>query len=181
MNSLFLLFFEFFKIGLFTFGGGYASMPFLYHISENYEWYTPSQLAQFIAISGITPGPVGLNMATFAGYNTHGIIGSVISSCAVVIPMLIVASIVFRLYKKFSENKYVKSMLYVLRPTGCALLSYVGIKLFYNLIIFQKDIAGLILVFILFLMTFKLPKNPVIYLFSAGIFGIFIWFIKSIL
>ena len=178
MNNLALLFFEFFKIGLFTFGGGYASLPFLYSIVENYDWFTYTQLTQLIAISGITPGPIGFNMATFAGFNTAGMFGSLISSCAMVIPMIIVAGFVFRLYKKFSQDKYVKTILYVLRPTGCAMLMYVGLKLFKNLIILPKDYIGLMLLFLLFIMTFKFTRNPVIYLFSGAIFGIIIRFIS---
>ena len=139
MDNFLLLFFEFFKVGLFTFGGGYASLPFLYGMVDKYDWFSHSQLTQLIAVSGLTPGPVGLNMATFAGYNTSGIIGSIVASFAMAIPMLFVASFVFKLYKKFNENKYVKTILYVLRPTGCALLGYVGIKLLYDLIITPKD------------------------------------------
>ena len=82
LNIYILLFFEFVKVGLFTFGGGYASLPFLYSMIETYGWFTQQQLTQLIAISGITPGPIGLNMATFAGYETLGIKGALISSLA---------------------------------------------------------------------------------------------------
>ena len=68
LNSYFLLFFEFIKVGLFTFGGGYASLPFLYQMIENYNWFSSFELTQMIAIAGITPGPIGFNMATFAGF-----------------------------------------------------------------------------------------------------------------
>ena len=155
MNNL-LLFFEFFKVGLFTFGGGYASLPFLFHMVDTSNWFNEAQLTQFIAISGLTPGPVGLNVATFAGYNTSGILGSITTSLALAVPMLVVTSFVFKLYKKFSDNKYVSSVLYVLRPTGCALLCAVGIKLIKNLIIAPCDCLALILITILF---FIKPPN----------------------
>ena len=185
MNSIyFLLFFEFLKVGLFTYGGGYASLPFLYLMADTYNWFSHQELVQLIAISGITPGPIGLNMATFAGYKTLGLLGAFISSFGLILPMIIIASQVFRLYRKFSENEFVKSVMYVLRPTSCALISSVGVKLFYNLILNNKlnfsqvDYIGLVLVFVLFILTFKLKRDPIIYMAIAGIFGICVYFIK---
>ena len=179
-----LLFFEFFKTGLFTFGGGLASIPFLYHICRNYHWFSEVELTQLIAISNLTPGPIGLNMATFAGFKTMGLFGAIISSFALVLPMIIVTSQVFRLYKKFSENKYVKSVLYFLRPTSAALIFYVGARLFYNLVLksclsFEtSDYKALFVLFILFIMTFKLPRNPVIYMAVGAIFGTIFYIFK---
>ena len=180
LNTYFLLFVEFSKIGLFTFGGGYASLPFLYHISETYSWFSIEQLTQMIAVSGITPGPIGLNMATFAGFKTLGITGSIISSFALIIPMLIITSFVFHLYKKFSESKCVKEILYFLRPTSCALITSVGAKLFYELILqndfsFKNfDYTALLLVIFLFLLTFKLRRDPIIYIVIAGLSGVIV-------
>lgn len=177
-----LLFFEFFKVGLFTFGGGYASLPFLYHISEQYGWFSTSQLTQLIAISGLTPGPIGLNMATFSGFITLGLKGALISSFGLILPMLLITSQVFRLYKKFSNSNFVKSILYVLRPTSCALITSVGIKLFYDLVLehdltFKSlDTFALILVITLLLLTFKLKRDPLIYIAIASIFGIIVKF-----
>lgn len=179
LKILFLLFVEFFKTGLFTFGGGYASLPFLYQISNTYHWFSETELTQLIAISGLTPGPIGLNMATFCGYKTLGILGALITSLALVLPMILITSQVFRLYKKFSENKYVKSILYVLKPTSCALILGVGIKLFYNLVlknsfeIAKIDYNALFVLAILFIITFKSFRNPVIYMTIAGLFGIY--------
>ena len=172
LNDIFLLFVEFFKTGLFTFGGGYASIPFLYEIARNYDWFSESQLTQMIAISGLTPGPVGLNMATFSGFQAQGIIGSIIASFALCFPMIVITSFVFKLYKEFSNNDYVKSILNFLRPASCALITGVGLKLFYNLIYETKDLNGFVLFFILFLCTFKLPRNPVYYMIIAALWGI---------
>lgn len=178
-NSL-LLFLEFFKVGLFTFGGGYASLPFLYNMVDSYNWFTQEQLIQLIAISGLTPGPIGLNMATFAGFHTLGIKGGIFASFALILPMVIVTSLVFKLYKKFKTNRFVKRILYVLKPTSCALIASVGLKLCYNLIIAPKDFLALILVIILFLLTFKLPRNPVYYMGFAAIFAIILFLFKLI-
>lgn len=182
LSTYFLLCFEFLKIGLFTFGGGYASLPFLYHISEIYGWFSVEQLTQMIAISGITPGPIGLNMATFAGFKTLGFFGSLITSISLIIPMLIVTTSVFCLYKKISESKCVKSVLYFLRPTSCALILCVGLKLFYELVLNSDltlrnvDFAAFGLVIFLFVLTFFLKRDPIIYMAIAAIIGIVVKF-----
>lgn len=179
MLSLFL---EFLKVGLFTFGGGYASLPFLHQMANNYDWFSQEQLTQMIAISGITPGPIGLNMATFAGFKTLGLIGAIISSFALILPMLIITTRVFKVYLKFSENKLVKSILYFLRPTSCALITSVGAKLFFELILKNDlslkniDFWGLILAIFLFALTFKLKRDPIIYMGIAAVIGVIIKF-----
>ena len=88
------LFIEFFHIGLFSFGGGYATLPFLYHIADVQKWYTTKQLADMIAVSSITPGPIGVNVATFAGFTTAGIAGAAIATCAVILPSLVLIIII---------------------------------------------------------------------------------------
>lgn len=181
-SNIIFLFFEFFKTGLFTFGGGYGSLPFLFSMVENYNWFTQDELTQLIAISGITPGPIGLNMATFAGFKTLGIIGAIVSSVALVIPMIIITSRVFKLYDKFADNRYVKSILYFLRPTSCALIFSVGVKLFYNFVMKNSfnlktfDYPALLVVLILFFFTFFIKKEPIIYMLIAGVLGIIIFF-----
>lgn len=182
LNTPLMLFFEFFKVGLLTYGGGYGSLPFLYDIAEKYDWFTSTQLTQMIAISGITPGPIGLNMATFCGYNTFNMIGALIASFGVILPMIIITCQVFRLYRKFNENIFVKSVLYVLKPTSCGLISYVALKLFYELVMNKNlttiDLKGLFILIILFLLTFKIPRNPIIYMVIAGLFGIGFYYFK---
>lgn len=170
------LFLEFIKVGLFTFGGGYASLPFLYQMIEKYAWFNNEQLTQMIAISGITPGPIGLNMATFAGFKSLGLIGAIISSFALILPMLIITSRIFKTYLKFSENEIVKSILYILRPTSTALIAAVGVRLFDDLIIKNQDCTGLILVLILFILTFKMKRDPIIYIVIAVIFSVTVKF-----
>ena len=100
LNTYFLLFYEYFKVGLFTIGGGYASLPFLYHMAENYDWFSIDELTQMIAVSGLTPGPIGLNMATFAGFKALGIFGSLVATVALVLPMMLITTQVFRFYLK---------------------------------------------------------------------------------
>ena len=106
------LFLEFFHIGLFSFGGGYATLPFLYHIADVQKWYTTKELSDMIAISSVTPGPVGVNVATFAGFKTAGILGSFIATASVILPSLILIIIISKLLEQFKHNKYVRSVIY---------------------------------------------------------------------
>ena len=120
---------EFFQIGLFSFGGGYATLPFLYALTNNYDWYTTSELSQMIAVASITPGPVGINVATYAGMKAGGILTAIIATFSEVLPALFIGLGVSKLLKKFSDNFYIQSALWVLKPTSCALLTYVAINL----------------------------------------------------
>lgn len=91
---VFLLFGEFFKIGLFAVGGGPATLPFLMDLTEKYDWYTMQQLTNMVAISESTPGPIGLNMATYAGVQTLGVFGGVVATAGLVMPSVIVITII---------------------------------------------------------------------------------------
>ena len=99
-----LLFVEFFKIGLFSFGGGYATLPFLYHMSETYHWFSADELLRMLAVSSITPGPVGMNVATFAGFKTGGILGSIIATMAIMVPSFMIVIFISKMLKKFRDN-----------------------------------------------------------------------------
>ena len=84
------LFYEFFKIGLFAIGGGLATLPFLYNLSDKTAWFTHAQLADMIAVSESTPGAIGVNMATYVGYQTVGFFGGVIATIGLVFPSIII-------------------------------------------------------------------------------------------
>ena len=90
------LFFEFFKIGLFAIGGGLVTVPFLFDLTEHYSWFTASELADMIAVSESTPGPLGVNMATFAGFNAAGVSGAAVSTFGLVLPTVIIIVIIAR-------------------------------------------------------------------------------------
>ena len=102
------LFYEFFKAGLFSIGGGLATLPFLYDISDTTGWFTHGQLADMLAISESTPGPIGINMATYVGFTTGGIPGAVIATVGIITPSIIVILLIARFLKAFRDNKYVK-------------------------------------------------------------------------
>ena len=167
--TIFQLIFEFFKTGLFSLGGGYATIPFLYRIMTDYGWYTSKQLTNMIAISMLTPGPVGANMATFAGFQTFGIIGGIIATLALVMPSYILIILISKILKTFKENFYTKAILYALKPAGCALLCSVACSLIKSTI---TDIYALILLITLFILSFKLKKNPLIYIAIASLVGL---------
>lgn len=160
---------EFFKIGLFSFGGGYATIPFLYHISQEFGWYTLEELTQMTAVASITPGPVGINVATYAGLKTAGVFGSLLATTLEMLPSFILVLVVARLLKKFSDNFYVKSAIETLKPISCALLTSVAIGLLKPEI---QDIKAMILLAILLLLSWKSKKDPLFYIIIAGIAGI---------
>ena len=106
-----LLISEFFKVGLFSFGGGYATIPFLYHIATTYGWYSIQELTKMIAVASITPGPVGINVATYAGLKTAGVLGSLAATISEMVPSLFLVIFVAKLLKKYKENFYVKTVI----------------------------------------------------------------------
>lgn len=117
------LFWEFFKIGLFAVGGGMATIPFLYDLSDRTGWFTHTQLADMIAISESTPGPIGVNMATYVGYEMDGILGSVFTTLGFVAPSIIIIIVVSVFLQRFRNNRYVESAFYGLRPASSGLIA----------------------------------------------------------
>lgn len=163
------LFWQFFQIGIFSFGGGYATLPFLYEIADKFHWYTTSDLTNMLAISSITPGPVGVNVATFAGFNSAGILGSLLATTAVILPSFVIVTIVSKTLEKFKTNRFVKSAVRSLKPAGCALLTSVGIKLLFtsNLYLF-----GTLLLILLIVLSFIKKLDPLFYLGVSAVAGL---------
>jgi chromate transporter len=162
------LFYEFFKTGLFAVGGGMATIPFLYDIADKTDWFTRTDLANMIAVSESTPGPIGVNMATYVGYLTgmgeHGvvgaIIGAVVATLGLITPSIIMILIVAAVLKSFRDNKYVNNAFYGLRPASTGLIAAAGISVIMsNLFIGEVvalnslNIKGIILGLILFVLT----------------------------
>ena len=124
------LFFEFFKAGLFAIGGGMATLPFLYDISDKTGWFTYGQLADMVAISESTPGPIGVNMATYVGFTTAGVPGSVIATLGLITPSIIIILIIAGFLKAFKDSKYVQNAFYGLRPASAGLIAAAGFSVF---------------------------------------------------
>lgn len=122
------LFWEFFKTGLFAVGGGLATLPFLQDMADRTGWFTRAQLADMLAVSESTPGPVGVNMATYVGFTTGGLGGALVATIGLVAPSIIVILIVAAFLKAFRDSKWVNAAFYGLRPASTALVAAAGIS-----------------------------------------------------
>ena len=130
------LFWEYFKAGLFAVGGGMATIPFLYDMSDKTGWFTHQDLANMIAVGESTPGPIGVNMATYVGYVTGmkqggiatAVLGAVTASAGLVLPSLIVILMVAAMLKRFKSSPLVQSAFYGLRPASTGLIAAAGIS-----------------------------------------------------
>ncbi len=185
------LFWEFFKTGLFAIGGGMATIPFLYEISDATGWFTRNDLANMIAVSESTPGPIGVNMATYVGFvtgmNNGGILtallGAVTATLGLVTPSIIVILIVAAILKSFRDNQYVGHAFYGLRPASTGLIAAAGISVMMaNLFVEgQSGLAainwkGWILAIVLWVLTNKVRKtknlHPIVFIGLSALLGI---------
>lgn len=176
-----MLFYEFFKIGLFAIGGGPATLPFLMDLTKRHEWYTMSDLTNMMAVSESTPGPLGINMATYAGFHAGGVIGGVVATMGLVLPSIIVIIIIAKFLTNFSENVTVKAVFAGIRPAVTALIASAVFGLFQVALMTENGIAvkPLILCVIVFgLMQIKKLKNlhPAAWLLAAAVIGIIFQF-----
>ena len=119
------LFWEFFKTGLLSLGGGLATLPFLRQMGANYGWFTEKELANMLAVSESTPGPIGVNMATYVGVTATGgnLLGGILATFALVLPSVIIIIIVATVLKRFRENRFVQSGLAAIRPASVGLVA----------------------------------------------------------
>lgn len=121
------LFIEFFKTGLFAVGGGLATLPFLQDMAARTGWFTTAQLADMVAVSESTPGPIGVNMATYVGFTVGGIPGAVVATLGLITPSLIIILIIAAFLQAFRDNRYVNAAFYGLRPASTAMVAAAGI------------------------------------------------------
>ena len=177
MNLCIQLFLQFFHVGVFSFGGGYATLPFLYDIAEKYHWYSAKQLTDMLAISSITPGPIGVNVATFAGFATSGILGSLIATTAIILPSYIIVTIVYKVLDKFRTNRNVKGAIRGLKPAGWALLSAVGIKLLFTS---NLHLLGTLILVAFVVASLKQKHDPLFYLGISAVLGLVIGYFNWI-
>lgn len=178
------LFCVFFKIGLFSVGGGLATLPFLQQLISKYGWITSEELINMIAISESTPGPIGVNTATFVGNNAIGIFGGIIATLGLIAPSIIIILIIAHYFSKFSEEHLVKSAFYGIRPAVAGLIGAAGfevakITLFdidryfnTNNILDFFDVKSIILFILMLYLINKYKKHPIIYIIGAAAIGI---------
>ena len=182
------LFYEFFKTGLFAVGGGMATLPFLYDISTRTCWYTHEKLADMIAVSESTPGPIGVNMATYVGFETAGIPGAVIATLGLVTPSIMIILLIARALKAFRENPYVEAGFYGLRPCSVGLIAAAGflvVKLaLLNTTLYETsgqladlfNFKALVLATVLLVCTRYIKKlkglHPIVFILASAVVGV---------
>lgn len=173
MGNLIKLFVSFFKIGAFSFGGGYAMLPLMKEtVIDHHNWLTNAEFIDILAISEMTPGPIAINMATFLGYRVSGFIGSAVATIAVVLPSFIVMSLIFHFVNKFKDSPYADYFFRGIRPIVIGLIASAAVSVALDAFV---DIKSVIISVILFyFITYKkLAAIPAIVL--AGIAGIILY------
>lgn len=181
MIKLLLLFWTFFKIGLFTVGGGYAMIPMIESEVISKGWLTEEALINFLAISESTPGPFAINMATFVGVSQKGILGGVFATLGVIAPSIIIIILIFKVYEKFIKNKYVKAVMNGIKAVVCGMIFVIAAELILKEIFkagidtkFVFDYKALIIIAILttLKLVYKKKMNPIIMIIISAVLGI---------
>ena len=183
------LFWEFFKTGLFSVGGGMATLPFLYDMSARHpDWFSTAQLADMIAVSESSPGPIGVNMATYVGFHTAGVLGGLVATLGLAAPSVIVILIVARVLRQFRSNEYVDAAFYGLRPCSVGLIAAAGL-LVVKIALFRVDafkasgaladlfdFKALILAAVLLVLTRAVKKtkglHPIVFILASAAVGV---------
>lgn len=197
-----LLFYTFFKIGLFGFGGGYAMLSLIQsEVVVNYHWLSPSEFTDIVAVSQMTPGPIGINSATYVGYtsvvnagygHTLGILGSITSTVAVVLPSLILMLVISKFFIKYQKHPYVEAVFGGLRPAVVGLLAAAALTLmdtenfghftsasysdFVNFYHTNYQFIWSVIIFIAaFIGTHRLKVNPILMIMLCGAAGFILY------
>ena len=191
------LFYEFFKTGLFAVGGGMATIPFLYNMADATGWFTRNDVANMIAVGESTPGPIGVNMATYVGYLTGGnigglpfaILGAVVATVGLVTPSIIVILIIASFLKSFRENRLVENAFYGLRPASTGLIAAAGISVVMANLFYLENLElgfglslfnwkGWLLAIVLWVLTNKVKQtkglHPILFILASAVVGI-VW------
>ena len=191
MSIYLQLFLTFFRIGLFTFGGGYAMLPLIQDAVIQNGWLAEEAMVNFIAVSESTPGPFAINIATYVGIETGGFFGAVSATLGVVLPSFIVILIVAKVYKKFQESKTVKGCMTGLRPTVIGLIAAavlnIGQTVFFpdgfavaNLNFYNMAVS-LVIAVVGILLIFKKKIHPILLIVISAALGIAAGFIGELI
>ena len=173
------LFITFFKIGLFGFGGGAAMLSLIqFEVVEHYGWITTSEFTNMVAISQITPGPIGINCATYAGYLATGnAFGSAIATFALVLPSFIIMMLLIAFMAKKKDNKYIDSVMRILRPVVIGLIAAAAL-----LLITEEtfgagyhDWTAWLIFIAAFIVTKWFKLSPILMILSAAVVGLIIY------
>ena len=191
MPTFLLLCLNFFKAGLFAVGGGLATLPFITDMSNAHpDWFTHQDIANMVAISESTPGPLGINMASYIGYKMFGFGGAVATTFSLVLPSFIIILILSKLWKKYKENRRVNMVFGALRPAAVGLIFAAGFSVFMIALFPGWSNAGLasfasagqcfdwkcLVLLIAFIAALETPKlknlHPILYILIAAALGI---------
>ena len=184
------LFYEFFKVGLFAIGGGMATFPFLTDLAAKTGWYTQAQLVDMVAIAESTPGPIGVNTATYVGFTVAGIPGALTATIGLIPPSVIIILIIARVLARFRDSKLVQNVFYGLRPASTGLIAAAGFSVVLlaltgaqvdsvrGLLHWQGSIhwPGILLAAVLLVLTRKVKQtknlHPVVFIALSAVVGI---------
>lgn len=183
-NDLLSLFLNFFYIGAFAFGGGYAMIPMFQDLVLEHGWMTIGQFTDMIAISQMTPGPIAINMATYIGYQTAGVAGSLVSTLAVCLPSFILVTLLINFVMKFEEHRIIQSIFSVLRPVVAGLIGAAAYLIAINSTLINTvalregasilqvlDPLSIALAAAIIFAIYKFKRHPILYIALAGIVG----------
>lgn len=177
------LFLEFFKVGLFSFGGGLATIPFLNELADRSGWFTREMLINMLAVSESTPGPIGVNVATYVGYDLCGVLGGLVATIGLITPSIICILLIVRILDRFRDSAVVQHLFVGIRPAAVGLIACAAIevlrsclidlnawesKLFTQLI----DWPALVLLGVLLFLSNKFKAHPVLFIAIGGVVGI---------
>jgi chromate transporter len=169
----FALYWEFFKIGLFAVGGGLATVPFLYQLSYKTAWFGAADIVNMFAVSEITPGPIGINMATFAGYNVAGVPGSIIATAGIITPPLLAIVLIAGFLKKFTGNKYFAGAFKGMLSAVCALISVSVFQIAGEALV---NLKAIIFFAVLLFAVYRFKAHPFLYICISAVIGLFVKF-----
>lgn len=187
MILYFQLFYEFFKAGLFAIGGGMATLPFLYDMSDKMGWFTYEDLANMVAISESTPGPIGINMATYVGFTLRGIPGAVVATVGLITPSIIIILIIAGFLKAFKDSPFVDAAFYGLRPASTGLIAAAGLSVLALVLVNPSaaenagileliNVKSILLIAVLYYFTAVCKKtkglHPVCFIAASAVIGI---------
>ena len=172
MYKTLIIFIVFLKIGMFSFGGGYAMLPFIQQeFIHKYNWITTNEFLDLLALSQSTPGPIAINSATFVGYKTGGILGSVLATLGVVLFSLVGLSIISRVLVKFKDNPYITKLLKILRPITLGFILGAGYLALGDI---SWDLYSILALIVSFILLYTKKLNSISIVFVFGVIGIFI-------
>lgn len=186
MTAFISLFIEFFKIGLFSVGGGLSTLPFLYELADKSHWFSYADVSDMVAISESTPGPLGVNMSTYTGFQFSGPLGSFVATIALVMPSVIIIIWVSKFLEKFRSSPHVDNGFHMLRPAVTGLVAAAGFGVIVTALFHTKTFAGLdlagilsavgvkecILFVLMWVATNKIKRHPVVFIVAGAIIGI---------